>query len=223
MVYYNSVVPMVVDGHGNEGRAFDIYSLLLKERIVFLNGQVEDRMANLIIAQLLYLDSQDSKRPINLYICSPGGSVYAGFGIYDTMQMIKAPVYTTAVGMTASMATVLLCSGAAGKRFALPHATIHMHPAGGGAKGYTEDVRIAYQEQERAQAQLFHIVGKHTGRDWRAIEKDFLRDSYMNAMQAMEYGLIDEILGDSSDIIFLEAQQMQIKQLTPVLERRKGG
>ncbi len=221
MDYHNSVIPMVVDGHGNEGRAFDIYSLLLKERIVFLNGQVEDRMANLIIAQLLYLDSQDSKRPINLYICSPGGSVYAGMGIYDTMQMIKAPVYTTAVGMTASMASVLLASGAAGKRFALPHATIHMHPAGGGAKGYTEDVRIAYQEQERAQAQLFHLVGKHTGHNWQEIERDFLRDRYMNAMQAMEYGLIDEILGDSSDIIFLEAEQMRIKQLSAIPERQK--
>jgi len=204
---------MVVDGHGNEGRAYDIYSLLLKERIVFLNGQVEDRMANLIVAQLLFLDSQDSKRPINLYICSPGGSVYAGLGIYDTMQMIKAPVYTTAVGMTASMATVLLSAGAAGKRYALPHATIHMHPAGGGAKGYTEDVRIAYQEQERTQAQLFHLVGKHTGHTWREIEADFLRDRYMNAIQAVNYGLVDEILGDASDLIFLDAEPVKVKQL----------
>ena len=210
---HNSVIPMVVDGHGNEGRAYDIYSLLLKERIVFLNGQVEDRMANLIVAQLLFLDSQDSKRPINLYICSPGGSVYAGLGIYDTMQMIKAPVYTTAVGMTASMATVLLSAGAAGKRYALPHATIHMHPAGGGAKGYTEDVRIAYQEQERTQAQLFHLVGKHTGHTWREIEADFLRDRYMNAIQAVNYGLVDEILGDASDLIFLDAEPVKVKQL----------
>ncbi len=204
---------MVVDGHGNEGRAYDIYSLLLKERIVFLNGQVEDRMANLIVAQLLFLDSQDSKRPINLYICSPGGSVYAGLGIYDTMQMIKAPVYTTAVGMTASMATVLLSAGAAGKRYALPHATIHMHPAGGGAKGYTEDVRIAYQEQERTQAQLFHLVGKHTGHTWREIEADFLRDRYMNAIQAVNYGLVDEILGDASDLIFLDAEPVKLKRM----------
>lgn len=204
---------MVVDGHGNEGRAYDIYSLLLKERIVFLNGQVEDRMANLIVAQLLFLDSQDSKRPINLYICSPGGSVYAGLGIYDTMQMIKAPVYTTAVGMTASMATVLLSAGKAGKRYALPHATIHMHPAGGGAKGYTEDVRIAYQEQERTQAQLFHLVGKHTGHTWREIEADFLRDRYMNAIQAVNYGLVDEILGDASDLIFLDAAPLKVKHL----------
>lgn len=210
---HNSVIPMVVDGHGNEGRAYDIYSLLLKERIVFLNGQVEDRMANLIVAQLLFLDSQDSKRPINLYICSPGGSVYAGLGIYDTMQMIKAPVYTTAVGMTASMATVLLSAGAAGKRYALPHATIHMHPAGGGAKGYTEDVRIAYQEQERTQAQLFHLVGKHTGHTWREIEADFLRDRYMNAIQAVNYGLVDEILGDASDLIFLDAEPVKLKRM----------
>ena len=211
MTYHNSVIPMVVDGYGNEGRAFDIYSLLLKERIIFLNGQVEDRMANLIIAQLLYLDSQDHQRPINLYICSPGGSVYAGLGIYDTMQMVRAPVFTTAVGMTASMATVLLASGAEGKRFALPHATIHMHPAGGGAKGYTEDVRIAYQEQERTQAQLFHLVGKHTGHNWRNIEADFLRDRYMNALQAKAYGLIDQILGDTDDIIFLDAQQLLVR------------
>jgi ATP-dependent Clp protease protease subunit len=203
---------MVVDGHGNEGRAYDIYSLLLKERIVFLNGQVEDRMANLIVAQLLFLDSQDSTRPINLYICSPGGSVYAGLGIYDTMQMIKAPVYTTAVGMTASMATVLLSAGAAGKRYTLPHATIHMHPAGGGAKGYTEDVRIAYQEQERTQAQLFHLVGKHTGHTWREIEADFIRDRYMNAIQAANYGLVDEILGDASDLIFLDAEPVKLKR-----------
>ncbi|MCL4156394.1 UNVERIFIED_CONTAM: hypothetical protein GTU68_002961 [Idotea baltica] len=170
-------------------------------------------MANLIVAQLLFLDSQDSKRPINLYICSPGGSVYAGLGIYDTMQMIKAPVYTTAVGMTASMATVLLSAGAAGKRYALPHATIHMHPAGGGAKGYTEDVRIAYQEQERTQAQLFHLVGKHTGHTWRKIEADFLRDRYMNAIQAVNYGLVDEILGDASDLIFLDAEPLKLKRM----------
>ncbi|MEZ5039106.1 MAG: ATP-dependent Clp protease proteolytic subunit [Saprospiraceae bacterium] len=213
MDYHNSVIPMVIDGHGSGERAYDIYSLLLKERVVFLNAQVEERMANLIIAQLLYLDSQDSKRPINLYICSPGGSVYAGLAIYDTMQMIKAPVHTTAVGMTASMGTILLSAGAAGKRYSLPHATIHMHPAGGGAKGYTEDVGIAYREQERLQAQLFHLVGKHSGRSWREIETDFKRDCYMNAMQALEYGLIDEILGDSSDVIFLEPERSRVKTL----------
>ncbi len=198
-----SVIPMVIDSNSRGERAYDIFSLLLKERIVFLGTKVDDTSANLVVAQLLYLNSIDPKREINLYINSPGGVVYSGLAIYDAMQMITAPVSTVAVGITASMGTALLCSGAKGKRFALPHATIHMHPTGGGAQGYTEDVRIATREQERLQTQLFHLMGKHSGHSWKEIEEYFLRDRYLNALEAKAFGLIDEVLGDSSDLIKL--------------------
>lgn len=196
-------VPMVVDASERGERAYDIYSLLLKERIILLGAGINDQVANLIVAQLLYLDSQDDKRPIHLYIHSPGGSIYAGLAIYDAMQMVKSPVSTVAVGLTASMGTALLASGARGIRYALPHATIHLHPAGGGAQGYTEDVGIAYREQERLQTQLFHLIGRHTGHDWQEIEADFRRDRFLNALQAREYGLVDEVLGDTGDVLFL--------------------
>jgi ATP-dependent Clp protease protease subunit len=199
----SSVIPMVIDSNSRGQRAYDIFSLLLKERIVFLGTKVDDTSANLVVAQLLYLNSIDPKREINLYINSPGGVVYAGLAIYDAMQMITAPVSTVAVGITASMGTALLCSGAKGKRYALPHATIHMHPTGGGAQGYTEDVRIATREQERLQTQLFHLMGKHSGHSWREIEEYFLRDRYLNAVEAKAFGLIDEVLGDSTDLIKL--------------------
>jgi len=199
----SSVIPMVIDNHGRGERAYDIYSLLLKERIVFLGTGIDDAVANLIVAQLLYLNSVDQKSQINLYINSPGGSVYAGLAIYDTMQMIQAPVSTVAVGVSASMGTALLTSGATGKRFALPHATIHMHPTGGGSKGYTEDVRIATREQERIQTQLFHLIGKHSGHSWKEIEDYFLRDKFMSAPEARDFGLIDEVLGDTSNVIIL--------------------
>jgi ATP-dependent Clp protease, protease subunit len=204
MEKFASVIPMVIDSNSRGERAYDIYSLLLKERIVFLGTKVDDVSANLIVAQLLYLNSIDPKREINLYINSPGGSVYAGLAIYDAMQMIQAPVSTVAVGVTASMGTALLASGRKGKRYALPHATIHMHPTGGGAQGYTEDVRIATREQERLQAQLFHLMGKHTGHTWKEIEDHFLRDRFMNAVEAKAFGLIDEVLGDTTDIVVLE-------------------
>src|SRR5688500_1414056 len=167
----SNVINMVIDNHCRVERAYDIYSLILKERIVFLEIGIDDAVANLIVAQLLYLNSVDQKSQINLYINSPGGSVYAGLAIYDTMQMIQAPVSTVAVGVSASMGTALLTSGATGKRFALPHATIHMHPTGGGTKGYTEDVRIARREQERIQTQWMHIIGKHSGHSWKEIEE----------------------------------------------------
>ncbi len=198
-----SIIPMVIDNSGRGERAYDIYSLLLKERIIFLGTQIESQMANVIVAQLLYLNSVDQKQPIHLYINSPGGHVYAGLAIYDAMQMVQAPVYTYAVGITASMGTALLCTGLKGKRYALPHATIHMHPTGGGAQGYTEDVRIAMREQERLQSQLFHIMGRHTGHSATEIEAFFLRDRYLNAEEAKAYGLIDEILGDTSNLITL--------------------
>jgi ATP-dependent Clp protease protease subunit len=176
---------------------------LLKERIIFLGTAVSDASANLIVAQLLYLNSVDQKKEISLYINSPGGNVYAGLAIYDAMQMIQAPVATYAVGVTASMGTALLCSGRKGKRYALPHATVHMHPTSGGGQGYTEDVRISTREQERIQTQLFHLMGKHTGHTWKEIEEYFLRDRFLNAVEAKAFGLIDEVLGDVSDIVVL--------------------
>lgn len=203
-----NIIPMVIESSGRGERAFDIYSLLLKERIVFLGTGIDDAVANLVVAQLLYLNSVDSKQPISLYINSPGGSVYAGLAIYDAMQMISAPVSTVAVGVSASMGTALLTSGHKGKRYALPHATIHMHPTGGGAKGYTEDVRIATREQERVQTQLFHLMGKHSGHTWKEIEEYFLRDKYMSAPEAKEFGLIDEVLGDTSDVVVLNHQEL---------------
>ncbi|PTB88308.1 ATP-dependent Clp protease proteolytic subunit, partial [Marivirga lumbricoides] len=149
MLTQSSLIPMVIDQSGRGERAYDIYSLLLKERIVFLGTGIDDQVANVIVAQLLYLNSQDPKRQIDMYIQSPGGSVYAGMAIYDAMQMISAPVSTVSVGFSGSMATALLTCGAVGKRYALAQSTVHMHPTGGGAKGYTEDVRIATREQER--------------------------------------------------------------------------
>lgn len=204
MNFNSNIIPMVIENNGRGERAYDIYSLLLKERIIILGSKIDDAIANLIVAQLLYLNSQSQEQPISLYINSPGGSVYAGLAIYDAMQMIKAPVSTVAVGISASMGTALLTSGQKGKRYALAHATIHMHPTGGGAQGYTEDVRIATREQERLQTQLFHLMGKHSGHTWQEIETFFLRDRYMDAVQAKEFGLIDEILGDVSDLVMLD-------------------
>ena len=201
---------MVIDSNGRGERAYDIYSLLLKERIIFLGTGIDDAVANLIVAQLLYLNSIDQKSQINLYINSPGGSVYAGLAIYDAMQMIQAPVSTVAVGVSASMGTALLTSGAKGQRFALPHATIHMHPTGGGARGYTEDVRIATREQERIQTQLFHLIGKHSGHTWREIEEYFLRDKFMSAPEARAFGLIDEVLGDISNVVILKNGEVAV-------------
>ena len=207
---HSNIVPMVIDNNGRGERAYDIYSLLLKERIIFLGTGIDDTVANLVVAQLLYLNSVDQKSQINLYINSPGGSVYAGLAIYDAMQMIQAPVSTVAVGVSASMGTALLASGATGKRFALPHATIHMHPTGGGAKGYTEDVRIATREQERIQTQLFHLIGKHTGHSWQEIEEYFLRDKFMSAPEAKAFGLIDEVLGDVSNVVVVNSGPLEV-------------
>ena len=207
---------MVIEANGRGERAYDIYSLLLKERIVFLGTKIDDQVANVIVAQLLYLNSIDPKQPINLYINSPGGHVYAGLAIYDAMQMIQAPVSTVAVGVTASMGTALLTSGHKGKRYALPHATIHMHPTGGGAQGYTEDVRIATREQERIQAQLFHLMGKHSGHTWQEIEEYFIRDRYLNALEAKAFGLIDEVLGDVNDIISIDTGKLAVNIPEPI-------
>jgi ATP-dependent Clp protease, protease subunit len=206
----SNVIPMVIDNSSRGERAYDIFSLLLKERIIILGSPIDDSIANVIVAQLLYLNSQDPKAPINMYIHSPGGVVYSGLAIYDTMQMISAPVHTLCVGFSGSMGTALLVSGAKGKRYALPHATIHMHPTGGGSKGYTEDVRIATREQERLQVQLFHLMGKHSGHSWREIEDHFIRDRYMNAPEAKAFGLVDEVLGETTDVISLNESSLSV-------------
>ncbi|MCL4861139.1 MAG: ATP-dependent Clp protease proteolytic subunit [Caldilineaceae bacterium] len=195
------LIPTVVENNGHWERAFDIYSMLLKNRIVFLNTPINQQVANVVVAQLLYLNGESPQEPVHLYISSPGGDVYAGLAIYDTMQMIAPPIYTYAVGMTASMGTALLAAGAPGHRYALPHATIHMHPSSSGAQGYTEDVRIAFRELERVQTQIFHLVGKHTGHSWQEIEAFFQRDRFLHAIEAKEYGIVDHILGDASNII----------------------
>ena len=197
----HSLIPMVIEQTGRGERAMDIYSLLLKERIIFLGTPINDQVANSIIAQMLYLNHVDPERDIQLYINSPGGHVYAGLAIYDTMQMIQAPVSTWAVGITASMATILLAAGEKGKRYALPHSTIHMHPAGGGAQGYTPDVRIQFKELERLQNANFYILAKHTGQPMERIEADFDRDHYMHPQEALEYGIIDHIFGEPDPML----------------------
>ena len=206
----SNLIPMVIDQNSRGERAYDIFSLLLKERIIFLGSAIDDQVANVIVAQLLYLNSQSSTQQIDMYIQSPGGSVYGGMAIYDAMQIISAPVSTVAVGFSGSMATALLTSGVKGKRYALAQATIHQHPAGGGAKGYTEDVRIATREQERLQTQLFHIMGKNTGHTWQEIEAFFLRDRFMNALEAKEYGLVDEVLGDTSNLVRMDNKEAEV-------------
>lgn len=210
MIPTANVIPMVIDQTSRGERSYDIYSLLLKERIIFLGTAIDDQVANLIVAQLLYLNSQNASAQIDMYIQSPGGSVYAGMAIYDAMRMISAPVSTVCVGFSGSMATALLTCGQKGKRYALPHATVHMHPTSSGSKGYTEDVRIATREQERIQSQLFHIIGKNTGHSWKEIEAFFLRDRYLNAVESKEYGLVDEVLGDTADLIKLYNPEPEI-------------
>lgn len=190
-----ALIPMVIESTGRGERAYDIYSLLLKERIIFLGTPVTDQVANLIVAQLLFLDREDPEREISLYINSPGGEIYPGLAIYDTMQLVRAPVSTIAVGWTASMGTVLLAAGRKGRRYALPNATIHMHPAGGGARGYAPDVEIQARELLRMQALLKEILAKHTGQSVERISKDFDRDYFMDARAAVEYGIVDEVLG----------------------------
>ena len=189
-----SLVPMVIESTGRGERAYDIYSLLLKERIIFLGTAITDQIANMTVAQLLFLDREDPDKEISVYINSPGGVIYHGLAVYDTMQQVRAPVSTIAVGVTASMGTMLLAGGTKGRRYALPHATIHMHPAGGGAQGYAPDVEIQYKELQRMQHLLHELLSKHTGQSVEKIADDFDRDRWMSAEQAVEYGLIDEVL-----------------------------
>ncbi len=191
----NVIIPSVIETSPRGERAFDIYSLLLRERIIFLGTPIDDQIANLIIAQLLYLEREDPDKDINMYVHSPGGVIPAGLAIYDTMQLVRPDVATYCVGMSASMATVLLTSGTPGKRYAMPHATIHMHQAMGGARGQAVDVEILARELLRENEIIRDILVKHTGQEAERIRKDFDRDFYMNPDQAKGYGLIDEILG----------------------------
>ena len=189
-----SLIPMVIETSGRGERAFDIYSLLLKERIVFLGTPINDQVANVIVAQLLFLDREDPTKDIQLYVNSPGGMVYAGMAIYDTMQLVRAPISTIAVGVTASFGTVLLTAGTKGKRYALPHATIHMHQPLGGAQGQATEIEIQAKEILRLREELNQIISHHTGQPIERIAEDTERDRYMTAVQAKEYGLIDEVL-----------------------------
>ncbi|MBL7183717.1 MAG: ATP-dependent Clp protease proteolytic subunit [Anaerolineae bacterium] len=189
-----SLIPYVIESTGRGERMYDIYSLLLKERIIFLGTPINGQVANVIVAQLLFLDREDPEREISLYINCPGGEIYPGLAIYDTMQQVQAPISTIAVGWTASLGTVLLAAGMKGRRYALPHATIHMHPAGGGARGYAPDVEIQARELLRMQDLLKNLLASHTGQSVERITKDFDRDYFMNAQEAVEYGIIDEVL-----------------------------
>ncbi|UCH50953.1 MAG: ATP-dependent Clp protease proteolytic subunit [Chloroflexota bacterium] len=194
-----NIIPMVIETGARGERAFDIYSLLLKERIIFLGTPINDQIASLIIAQLLYLEHEDPDKDINLYIHSPGGIISAGLAIYDTIQLVRPDVSTICVGLTASMATVILAAGAKGKRYALPNSTIHLHQAVGGAQGQAADIEIAAREIMRLQEIIRNILVKHTGQPMDKITHDTDRDFYLNADQAVEYGIVDQILSGASD------------------------
>ena len=190
----NMIIPYVIETSPRGERAFDIYSLLLKERIVFLGTPIDDQIANLIVAQLLYLDREDPDKDVNLYINSPGGSISAGLAIYDTMQLMRCAVATICVGMCASMATVLLAAGTNGKRYGLPHSTVHIHQARGGASGEAADIEIYAREILRNQQIIRDILSKHTGQTQERIAHDSDRNFFMDAEQAKGYGILDEIL-----------------------------
>ncbi len=190
----NQLIPIVIEQTSRGERSFDIYSRLLKERIIFIGQPIDDYMANLVIAQLLFLSSEDPKKDINLYINSPGGSVTSGLAIYDTMQFVKPDISTICMGMGASMAQVLLCAGAKGKRYALPNARILLHQPSGGTQGQSSDIEIYSREIIRMRDSLYQIIAKHTGKDVEQIKIDADRDRYMSALDAVEYGIIDSIL-----------------------------
>lgn len=189
-----NIVPMVVETTARGERAYDIYSLLLKERIIFLGTPIDDQVANSIVAQLLFLDREDPERDISIYVNSPGGMIYAGLAIFDTMNLVRADVSTIAVGVTASMGTVLLAAGQKGKRFSLPNTTVHMHQALGGGSGQASDVEIQARELLRNNEKIRQILADSTGQTLERIKHDTDRDVYMTAEQAKEYGLVDEIL-----------------------------
>lgn len=188
------LIPTVIESTNKGERAYDIYSRLLKERIIFLGDAIDDRVANLVIAQLLFLDAQDNTKPIKMYINSPGGSVTDGLAIYDTMQHVKSPISTICVGLAASMGALLLSGGDKGKRFALPNSEMLIHQIMGGARGQASDIKIKAEQILKLKDRLNKILQKHTGQPLKTIEKDTDRDYYMTAEEAKEYGLIDKII-----------------------------
>ena len=194
-----NIIPMVVESGARGERAYDIYSLLLKERIIFLGTPINDQVANAIIAQFLFLEREDPDRDINLYVNSPGGSVYAGLAIIDAMNMIRPDIATYCVGMAASFGTVILCSGAKGKRYALPNATVMMHQVMGGVQGQASDLEIHAREALRLQATIRNIFVEKTGQTSEKISQDTDRDYFMTALEAKEYGLIDDVLTGRDD------------------------
>ena len=210
-------VPMVIEQSGRGERAYDIFSRLLKERIIFIGDAIEDTMANLIIAQLLFLESEDPERDIYLYINSPGGVVTAGLAIYNTMQYHKAPVSTICVGQAASMGAVLLAAGAKGKRYALPNSRIMIHQGSGGFRGNTPDVMIQVKELETLVDKLMKILAKHTGQDAEKVKRDIDRDRFMSADEAKSYGLIDEIFVGKESLISLAKEAEPVRE--PVAAR----
>jgi ATP-dependent Clp protease protease subunit len=201
------LVPMVIETSSRGERAYDIYSRLLKERIIFLGDQIEDHMANLIIAQLLFLEAEDPERDISIYINSPGGVVTSGLAIYDTMQYLRAPVSTICIGMAASMASVLLAAGATGKRYALPNSRIMIHQGSGGFRGNTPDVLIQVRELEELNQRLHVILARHTGQSVEKIAKDTERDYFMSPEQAKAYGIIDEVYAERDKSLISQAQR----------------
>ncbi len=191
---YRNVIPMVIESSGRGERAYDIYSLLFRERIVFVGTAIDDQVANAVVAQLLVLSREDPEADIQMYINSPGGQIYSGLAIYDTMKMVPNKISTVAVGVTASFGTVLLAAGTKGKRYALPHATIHMHQPLGGAEGQASDIEIQAREILRLKARLMNILAESTGQTLEVLQHDTDRNYYMDAQQAVEYGIVDQVL-----------------------------
>jgi ATP-dependent Clp protease protease subunit len=200
------LVPMVIESSARGERAFDIYSRLLKERIIFLGDAIEDHIANLVIAQMLFLESEDPEKDISLYINSPGGVVTSGLAIYDTMQYLKAPVSTICIGQAASMGAVLLAAGATGKRYALPNSRIMMHQGSGGFRGNTPDVEIQVKEMLHLTDRLMHILASHTGQEYDKVRRDSERDYFLSAEEAKEYGVIDEVFAGTTESLISMAQ-----------------
>jgi ATP-dependent Clp protease protease subunit len=191
---FKNVVPMVIESSGRGERAYDIYSLLLKERIIFVGTPIDDQVANVIVAQLLFLNREDPEKEIQMYVNSPGGIIYSGLAIYDTMQMISNPISTVAVGVTASFGTILLTAGTKGRRYALPNATIHLHQPLGGAQGQATDIEIQTKQILRLRTLLNDILVKHTGQPLETIKRDTDRDFYLTAPEAVQYGIVDQVL-----------------------------
>jgi ATP-dependent Clp protease protease subunit len=201
------LVPMVIESSARGERAFDIYSRLLKDRIIFLGDAIEDHIANLIIAQLLFLESEDPEKDIQLYINSPGGVVTSGMAIYDTVRYLRAPVSTICIGQAASMGAVLLAAGAPGKRYALPNSRIMIHQGSGGFRGNTPDVEIQMREMMHLTDRLMHILAEHTGQEFDKVKRDSERDYFMSAEEAKAYGLIDEVFAGNNDSLIAMAQK----------------